>query len=184
MTDWMKQIHQDIKKQIDKYERGKFTYTDDEINKIMPKVVEFYNNHPEDQDVYRDADGVILLIQTPKVMKNKDGDILNKPMPFDSLYGDEKQYMLTNCKFRMNGKTETMSIFASKEEWAKIKDIYDQKAFVKATQLKLRYKKLGSEDKPMNIAGFLKLHELEDIDELDASEYLIYYSINISQVIS
>lgn len=184
MTDWMKQIHQDIKKQIDKYERGKFTLSDAEINETMPKVIEFYNNHPEDQDVYRDANGVILLIQTPKVIKDKDGNIVNKPMGFDSLYGDEKQFMLTNCKFRINGKVETLSIFASKKEWAKIENIYDKKAFVKASQLKLRYKKLGSDDKPMNLGAFEKLHELDDIDELDVSEYIIYYSINISQVIS
>lgn len=184
MSNWMKQIHNDIRDQIEKYERGKYTFSEDEINVIMPKVVEFYNEHPKDQDVYRDASGVILLIQTPKMITNKEGDIINTPRKFPSQYeGGETSFLLSNCKFRLYGKTGTIGIFASMENMKKIEGIYDKKAFIKASKLQLKYKKLGSEDKPLNFASFIAKHELEDLDELDESEYITYYSANITQVI-
>jgi len=179
----MSKIHKDIHDQITKYERGKYTFSEDELEIIMPKVVAFYNNHPEDQDVYRDANGVILLIETPKMIKNKEGELVNPMMKFESQYDDGVSYLLSNCKFRLYGRTETIGLFGSKEDWSKIDGIYNKKAFIKATKLNLRYKKLGSEDKPLNYASFLKKYELEDIDELDESEYIIYYSVNIAQVI-
>ena len=181
MTDWMKKVRNDIQDQIEKYERGKYTFTEEEINIIMPKVVEFYNYHPEDQDVYRDANGVILLIQTPKMITNKKGEIINTPRKFDN--DSRISYLLSNCKFRLYGKTGTISIFASMEDWKKIEGIYDKKAFIKASKLQLKYKKLGSEDKPLYLSLFTAKFELEDLDELDESEYIIYYSANITQVI-
>lgn len=179
----MKQIHNDVRDQIEKYERGKYTFSEEEIDIIMPKVVEFYNNHPEDRDVYSDVNGVILLIQTPKMITNKKGELVNSMMKFESQYDDSINYLLSNCKFRLNGKTGTIGIFASRENWAKIEGIYDKKAFIKASKLQLKYKKLGSEDKPLYQAQFIKKHELEDLDELDESEYIIFYSANITQVI-
>ena len=181
MTDWMKKVHNDIRDQIEKYERGKYTFSEEEINNIMPKVVEFYNDHPEDRDVYRDPNGVILLIQTPKMITNKEGKIINTPRKFDN--DGRVSYLLSNCKFRLYGKTGTIGIFASMEDWKKIDGIYDKKAFIKAPKLQLKYKKLGSEEKPLNLASFNVKFELEDLDELDESEYIVYYSANITQVI-
>lgn len=188
MTNWMGEIHKDIKKQIDKYERGKNTLSDDEVNDMMPKVIEFYNNHPEDQDVYRDVNGVILLIQTPKQIVNKKDETINKLKgyaPFGDEDADKKDwnYLLQNCKFRLYGETKTIGIFSSRTLWTEIEGIYNKKAFVKANNLSLKYKKLGSDVKPLNLTSFLKVLELDDIDEIDESEYIIFYSVNITQVI-
>lgn len=184
----MGQIHKDIKKQIDKYERGKSTFSEAEIDDIMPKVIEFYNNHPEDQDVYRDVNGVILLIQTPKQIINKENKTINKLKgyaPFGNPDADKKDwnYLLQNCKFRISGEIRSIGIFGTQTLWYEIEDIYNKKAFVKANKLDLKYKKLGSEVKALNLTQFLKLLELDDLDEIDESEYIIFYSVNITQVI-
>jgi len=182
--DWMNQVHKKITENLDSYERSKFTLDDDDINAIMPKVVEFYNNHPKDQDVYRDENGVILLIQTPKAIKGKDGKLVNAPEGYDSKWNEgTKQYLIRNCKFRIYGETKPISIFASDEEWKKMGTIYDKKAFIKASSLQQRYKKIGSDEKAMSLSLFLKKYELEDIEEIDESEYIVYYTVNISQVI-
>lgn len=189
MTNWKDLIKDDVKEQIEKYEYGKNTYTEDEVEEIMPKVVEFYNNHPEDEDVFRDNNGIIILIQTPKKIIDGDGNLVNG---FDEYppYGKTKEevdkeelsYMLRNCKFRIFDRTEFISVFASAKQWQEIGG-YDKTSFVKAFKLNRRYKKIGTEDKPMKLASFLKLYELDDIEDIDDSEYIMYYSVNVQQVI-
>jgi len=182
--NWMSQVHKEITKQLDSYEKKKYTLTEEDIERIMPKVVEFYNDQHDDVDVFKDANGVILLIQTPKAIHNKDGDLINKPEPYESTFeGGGTQYLIQNCKFQLFGKPESISIFASDEEWQKIEGVYDKKAFIKASKITRKLKKIGSDDKPMYESLFLKKYDLEDLSDIDDSEYIVYYSVNISQVI-
>lgn len=185
MTDWMKQVHKKVADQLEKYEKRKYTLTDDEIEKVMPKVIEFYNDHPEDEDVYRDENGIILLIQTPKAIRDRNDKLLNSPQTWDAedTPQEQKTYLINNCKFRHYGHTESISVWGKMEQWKQIEGIYDQKAFIKASKLNARYKMIGSDDKPTYLSKFLEANEVDSLDELDESEYIVYYSINIAQVI-
>jgi len=182
---WTDNINSNVAKEIDEYVRGKYELTDDEINTTMPKVVEFYNKHPDDKDVYRDSNGCILLIQTPKVIVNDKNDVVNKLMPFDSEYSKDQNFLLKDCKFRINGDTKTIGLFATKEKWTLIEGIYDKTAFIKVPTLTMRYKKLGEKDdkiKPMALSKFLQHYKIKSLDEIP-NEWFVYYSANITQVI-
>jgi len=188
---YLQDIKKDVIKQIEEFEKGRYILSEEELEKIMPKVVEFYNNHPEDEDIYTDKNGSILLIQTPEPIFNKNGDLVNGLISYESLYGGEKQYLLRDCKFCIYDRVEMIGLFATEDVWRELGDVYNKKAFVKIPNLKLRYKKIGDDSKPMPESKFIEYmnrgrneNELyETIEDIDPAEYFIYYSANISQVI-
>ncbi len=186
---WGDKISGTIQNQIKEYERKKYVLSEDEIKEIMPKVIDFYNNHPEDQDVFRTATACILYIQTPEKQKNKENKITNKPKPTKSNFGDEQNF-LWSCTFRIWGRTELVNIFGTEEQW-KESGLFNQQAFIFG-QLKVQYSKIGAPVNPktnkafiLSEASFLDKYygpeaTLEDVDD---KEYRILYSTNIFQVI-
>jgi len=151
---YLKDIKMEVIKQIEEYERGKFELSEDDLEMIMPEVIKFYNNHPEDQDVYRDKNGCILLIQTPKALYNKKGELINNLECYESNYGGDDNYLMRDCKFRIYNKVGSIGLFAEQEKWQLMGNIYDEKGFVKVPNLKLRYKLLGDDAKPMPLEKF------------------------------
>ena len=204
MGRFIDKVGKGVIKDIEKWERGKYELTEEEIKETMPKAIAFYNNQPEDMDVYRDKNGCILLIQTPEVIIEKDkqgnikkddeGDpiILNGMVDFPSDYGGETHYLLKNCKFRLYNAVQSIGLFATQDVWKQMGNIYDEKAFIKCSTLNLRYKQIGSDAKAKPEAKFLAFLNLsiedeedhyESIADVDESDYITFYGATITQVI-
>jgi len=187
MTNYIDKVKKEVLESLKPYDVRRTTYSEEELEEFMGDVVEFYSNHPSDVDVYRRGNNCILLIHTPKEIKDKEGNIINKPQKYESSFSDT-QYLLRNCSFKIHGEQRPISIFASKETWASLGNFYDKKAFALCSQLKKRYSRLGDlgeNNKPVILPEleFLKRHELDSLNDLDDSEYVVYYTANVTQFI-
>ncbi len=203
MGKYWDELDSSVIKQIDDYTRGKFELNEYEIQETMPKVVNFYNNHVEGTDVFRDKNGCILLVQTPAMIYEKDNNgkqkkdkngkaiLRNGLRKFDGRGGGEDSYLLSNCKFRFEGVVESIGLFATKDIWSQMGGVYNENGFIKCSSLRKAYKQIGSDDKSVPLATFLLKFKIDDINELDEegnlviddSDYIIYYSATITQVI-
>ena len=198
MTKYINKLKENVIEQIKSYEKGKVEIQEDEIEKVMTRVVEFYNAHPEDEDVFRIGNGCILLIQTPKKIVIE-GETVNSARKFPGFNeGDPDRFLLQDCKFRIYGTTRSIGLWAEMDLWKEFvlacggKEVYDLMGFVKTSDLKLTYGKMGDlytsgkkKDKLviLTLKKFLERHEIESLDEMEESEYLTFYSATIQQVI-
>lgn len=188
---WIDKINnKKVRKDLEEFQVVQGELEDEELEEIMPKVVEFYNDPPKDKDVYRLENGqCILLIQTPARIKgNKNGKeiTLNKPKPLntnypyaDSKFPDKtfKQW----CNALIYGETVSVSVFGSYEQWLELD--FGNKAFVKCTNLKVSYKLLNDTGNPVGLDKFLKDCNIKGLEDLDENDYRIYYTVNVQQVI-
>ena len=151
---------------------------EEEIEKVKPlykkHFVEQMKLKPEDRVLFQDEwGGTILFLQTPEEPKKK----LNLTQSKNYLiYGTSALLELGNIKMFIED----------------IEGIWNRKAIFRG-RLKIQYKLIGSSKFPMNVKQFIKhVNEqlenpedhIESIDELDESEYVKAYTINIWQAIA
>lgn len=182
MSNWSDQLDPGVQTEMDDYERQKYSLSEEELDKVMPKVIKFYNKHPEGKDVFRTESGAcIFLIQTPEVQKNKEGKITNKPKKVNSEYGIN---FLWICKFRFFGETDLLSVFGTEEQWRET-GLFNKKPFIYG-MLKYQYKKRGEDSKikPVKLDIFLKKMGVDELEDLHVDDYKVFHNTNIWQVIN
>ena len=185
-------LKDDIKEALEKLETGRTQVEDeDEKEALIKEAIQFYNTHPEDKDVFRYKNVCVLLIQTPEKQVNDNGKIANTLREFSSKYNpEESNWLLNGCKFRIYGKTEFISVFATKSQWKEI-GIYGKKALITGN-LKEQYKLLEDMNdngiRPMGLKEFLSHcrasgYDVKTLKDLDDANYRTYYSTNVIQVL-
>lgn len=193
---YLDKIKDSVKEDLKEISSKRSEIEGDKEDEILEKAVEFYNNTDiqETEIFYTDEGTPVLYFFTPEKRVDKEGNTLNKFKVFDSYSGD-KNYLLSGCRFMIDGNAEFLSVFATKEQWAEIagpaRKVYERQVFATGS-LKKRYKLLVDSQgnvKPKDPAKFLKYYNkkydanVEKIEDIDASEYQVYHSTNIWQVL-
>lgn len=150
---------------------------EEDIEEVKPlykkHFVEQMKLKPEDRTLFQDKwGGTVLFLQTPEEPKKKLS--LTKSKNY-LIYGTSALLELGNIKMFVED----------------IEGIWDRKAIFRG-RLKTQYKLIGSDKFPMDTKKFIKyvneqLDEKDHIDnlgELDESEYVKAYTINIWQAIA
>lgn len=180
MSDWFASnaLKKQVFEKVEKIASLRTQLEEKEIEKVKPlykkHFVEQMKLKPEDRVLFQDEwGGTVLFLQTPeeptkKLSVTRSGNFL--------IYGTSALLERGNIKMFVT----------------ELEGIWDRKAIFRG-RLKIQYKLIGSDKFPKNPKEFIKYvneqlenpeDHIESIDELDESEYVKAYTINIWQAIA
>jgi len=161
-------VKKKVYERIEKIANSRNKLDNNEIEKVSPLFKEHFTAQIdlpiEDRSLFMDEwGGTIMLLKTPKEVEN--------------------------IKSTKSGNFLIYAISPMLEKQIKafvpsVVGLWDIKAIFRG-KLKIQYKTIGADYKyAIPLAKFLKEWECEKLDEIDPSEYLMDYTINIWQALS
>jgi len=166
-----KYIPENFKKQIinklNTIEIVKKILTPEEIEKIIPKFLEFHKNPDNEGKIFNDGFRDWIVFETPTE------DVMNKAKPVESNFSDDNYLWV--CKFDL-GK---LSLFASQLQISKIGW---ESTILGTGKLTRKYGYIGYRGFFKSLEELAKNHNI-DVENLTEDDFTVSYSFNLYQLI-
>lgn len=156
-----------IKQKLDGIEILRKLLDPDEIEKLIPKFLKFYEDPKNENKIFNDGFRDWIILQTPEKSK------IAKPKKSNSEISDDNY--LWFCKFKLG----QLNLFATKEQ---IGALGWNSTILCTGKLNRQYKLIGQSDYYKTLELLAKAFNLE-LDEITNNDYLVSYSSNFYQLI-
>jgi hypothetical protein len=178
------QFRNEVKKQLDQVEVFKATMSEEEISKKMPEFTKHYKEHKDTDKFYNDGFCDWVLVQSPEpeltqedIEKKSAGE---KVLPRNAPEKKESQFTEDNWLFKCKFKLGQISIFGTREQ---IQSIGFNNVRIVRGKLGRQYTMRGTSGFYKSLGDMAKAFG-KKVDELNETDYKIWHSLNVYQVIS
>ena len=158
-----------IRESLKGIEMFRRTLDEEELKAILPRVIEFYDEHADDRQFFNDGSRDYVFIQSPEESNE------NKPKEIKSKFSEGKRFMWW-CKCKIG----SITVFLTQEQALEIG--WDSIACI-VGRLQVQYKPTDGEKRYFKSLKALAEYLQIDEDELDDDDFFRVYNINADQVI-
>ncbi len=177
---------EEIRNELKIYLKGRKTLEQAEVDKIIPKLKEFYKDEKskpiEERIGYMTIDNAdyVIFKTDEEAYVDDSGNTKNLPRKV----GEKDTWMLWARFPLMTGNDAQyptrITVFDSSEK----PDYFSWKTIVLAKgKIKVQYKGIGEEGYHIPLKKFLKQNNATSLDDIDPSDYTKNYTLNLDQVL-
>ncbi|MFX0023748.1 MAG: hypothetical protein ACFE9S_15585 [Candidatus Hermodarchaeota archaeon] len=162
-TNFRKQI----KQKLDEIEILRKFLDPDEIEKIIPKFLKFYEDPENEAKIFNDGFRDWIILQTPEKSK------LAKTKEAKSDFSEDNHLWI--CKFKLG----QLNVFGTLNQ---MKELGWNSTVLTTGKLNIQYKLIGQKEYYKTLETLVKDFNLEP-DRISKDDYVISYSYNLYQLI-
>lgn len=167
-----------IKKQVGDVAQYRSTFTDEELAKVVPKFLEWREDHLHDEEIFTYEGSDFVIVRTPEKRKDKDGNVTSKPKQCKNAENPESHYWICAFKGPEEGTSRRLLCFLTKEQC--VKAGWDD-AVIMIGRITRQFCPINGEKKYFQ--DLEKLAKFLEVDELDRNDYYVNWKMSVDQVV-